>query len=152
MGLKSSLTPIVVGCVWIAGCEYGINEYWLKSQWTDYLSGIGIAYPGSLENILVWMGWCLVYALTLRIMLSRFDVLLAGLTSWILVFGMTLISLANFGAMPTEMLKLYVPASLAEAISAAVIMAMFVSFNRSRARSMQRAKEKAKAKGKPVAA
>jgi hypothetical protein len=145
MGLKSSLTPIIAGWVWISGCEYGINQVWLKSQWDDYFGAIGVTYPGDITNLALWAGWCLAYAIAMRMMLARFGALFAGIITWILVFGLTMISLSNFGMMDTEMLKLFAMGSLAEAISAALVMSMFVGINRARVRSRQRAKEKAKA-------
>ncbi|MBZ4023220.1 hypothetical protein CKO11_12205 [Rhodobacter sp. TJ_12] len=155
MSLKSSLTPIVAGWVWISACEFGINSYWLKGQWEDYFGALGTAYPGEPMQLLVWAGWALLYALTLRMLLARFGGLFAGLISWFMVFGLTFVALGNINLMSQEFLMLLVPATLAEAVSAALVMSMFVAINRARKRANKKAKEKAKAAkdaGTPVAA
>lgn len=155
MGLKSSLTPIIAGWVWISACEFGINAYWLKAEWEDYFGALGTEFPGAPMQMLVWAGWALVYALTLRMLLARFGGIFAGLISWFMVFGLTFVALGNINMMSTEMLQLVVPATLAESVSAALVMSMFVAINRSRARAKKKAKEKAKAAAKagtPVAA
>lgn len=154
MGLKASLTPVVAGWMWISACEFGINAYWLKAQWEEYFSALGTGFPGAPMQLLVWAGWALLYALTLRMLLARFGAIFAGLISWFMVFGLMFVALGNINLISVEMLTLVVPATLAEALSAAVIMSMFVAINRSRARAQQKAKEKAKAAAKagtPVA-
>ncbi|PYF09225.1 hypothetical protein C8J30_11098 [Rhodobacter viridis] len=148
MGLKSSLTPIIAGWVWISGCEYGINQVWLKSQWEDYYSALGFAYP---DDMMKWAAWCFVFALAMRMLVSRFNVLAAGIISWIFVVGLSLVALWNYAPMPVEMFQLYGPASFAETLSAALVISMFVGIAGAVKRSQQRAKEKAKAKLKAKA-
>ena len=92
MGLKSSLTPIIAGWAWISGCEYGINQVWLKSQWEEYYSTLGMSYPGDMMK---WAVWCLVFALAMRMLVSRFNVLAAGIVSWVLVVGLSLLVIAS---------------------------------------------------------
>lgn len=151
MGLKSSLTPIIAGWVWISGCEYGINQVWLKSQWEDYYSTLGMSYP---DDMMKWAVWCLVFALAMRMLVSRFNVLAAGIVSWVLVVGLSLLALWNHAPMPMEMFQLYGPASFAETLSAALLIAMVAGIAESIKRSQIRAKEKAaeKLKAKAVAA
>lgn len=151
MGLKSSLTPIIAGWVWISGCEYGINQVWLKSQWEEYYSTLGMSYPGDMMK---WAVWCLVFALAMRMLVSRFNVLAAGIVSWVLVVGLSLLALWNHAPMPMEMFQLYGPASFAETLSAALVIAMVAGIAESIKRSQIRAKEKAaaKLKAKAVAA
>ena len=145
MGLKSSLTPIIAGWVWISACEYGINEVWLKGQWEEYFGTIGLTYTGDMTALAISAGWALVFAIAMRMLLARFGALFAGIIAWCLVFGLTVVSLSRFAIMPTETLQLYAAASLAEAVSAAMVMGLFVGINRARARAKVRAKEKAKA-------
>ncbi|SOB91110.1 hypothetical protein SAMN05877809_101295 [Rhodobacter sp. JA431] len=155
MSLKSSLTPIVAGWVWISACEFGINSYWLQSEWEDYFGALGVDYPGEPMQLLVWAGWALLYALCLRMLLVRFGGLFAGLISWFMVFGLMFVALGNINLMTQDFLTLIVPATLAEAVSAALVMNVFVALNRSRARARAKAKEQAKAAkkaGTPVAA
>lgn len=151
MGLKSSLTPIIAGWVWISGCEYGINQVWLKSQWEEYYSTLGMSYP---DDMMKWAVWCLVFALAMRMLVSRFNVLAAGIVSWVFVVGLSLLALWNHAPMPMEMFQLYGPASFAETLSAALLIAMVAGIAESIKRSQIRAKEKAaeKLKAKAVAA
>jgi uncharacterized membrane protein len=107
-----------------------------------------MAYP---DDMMKWAAWCLVFALAMRMLVSRFNVLAAGIVSWIFVVGLSLVALWNYAPMPMEMFQLYGPASFAETLSAALVISMVVGIADAIKRSQIRAKEKAKAKLKAKA-
>ena len=101
--------------------EFPRNELLLKDQWLDHFEALGVQFPGSSLNGMLWALWGLVFAGCLVAISSRFRFLGAIVLSWLMGFFLMWLVAANLGVLPLDLLWVAVPWSMAEVALALVV-------------------------------
>lgn len=109
-------------CLWISASEFTRNEILFKSYWVDHYKSLGLVFPGSAANGVVWGLWSLCFAGLIFALGQKFSFRFAVLWSWFAGFVLMWIVIGNLGVLPFGLLYFAVPLSLFETAIAAWII------------------------------
>lgn len=119
---RQHVLPIGAATIWIALSEFIRNEVWLKSHWVSHYNALGLTFPSSPANGMIWGLWSLAFALVIRVILLRFALMQAIALAWFAGFVLMWIVVGNMGVLPFGILPFAVPLSVLETAIAALII------------------------------
>jgi hypothetical protein len=119
--IKKIILPILITGIWINISETIRWELLIKSYWLELYQNLGLSFPNETANIFVWMIWGFLYAITIYLLSTKFNLLQTTLFSWFVAFVLMWLVVWNVGVLPTDMLRYNIPLSLLEAFVAALI-------------------------------
>lgn len=100
--------------IWISFSEFLRNEILFKSFWINHYRSLGLSFPDSPQNGLIWGVWALCFASCLVVLDTKFSVIQSILLNWTLGFMLMWIVIGNLGVLPMGLLLYAIPLSLLE--------------------------------------
>ncbi len=121
MIMKKLMLPIFASTIWISVSEFVRNDELVKSQWVAHYQTLGLTFPNTASNGLVWGLWSLAFAILIYIILQKFSLLQTIFISWFAAFVLMWLTIGNLGVLPYGILWAAIPLSLLETAIAAWI-------------------------------
>jgi hypothetical protein len=117
-----ALFSIILASVWISFSEFVRNELFFKSLWISKYQELGIIFPTSALNGLVWAIWSLLFAFAIFLIESKFSLFKTALISWFIGFILMWVAIGNLGVLPYTLLPYAIPLSFIESFIATFII------------------------------
>ena len=125
MNFKKTILPILVAAVWISISEFVRNELLFNGFWVSHYKSLGMVFPAEPINGALWGVWSLFFAISIYILLQRFNLLQTTLLSWFVGFVLMWVVTYNLGVLPLRLLLFAIPLSVLEAFVAAFLIQLF---------------------------
>ena len=116
-----SILAIVVAGLWINASEFLRNEVLVKSYWVEHYRSLGLTFPSTPQNGLVWVLWGFLFALAIYATSRRFTLVQTALLNWFTGFVLMWVVTWNLAVLPVGILIYAIPLSLLEAFVAAYL-------------------------------
>ncbi|MEZ5870625.1 MAG: hypothetical protein R3D32_02040 [Nitratireductor sp.] len=116
---RGAVAPVLAATIWISVSEFFRNEFWLKEFWAGHYAKLGLEFPSAPVNGMIWGLWALLFAIAIRTILMRFDLVSGALLAWLVGFVLMWVVTFNLGVLPLEIIPYAIPLSLLEAFVAA---------------------------------
>ncbi|MGL5545538.1 MAG: hypothetical protein ACRDCS_00860 [Tannerellaceae bacterium] len=113
---------LLLATAWISVSEFVRNNLILQTNWNQYYEQLGLLFPSSTLNNIMWCVWSFCLALAIYIIQKRFNLLQTTLLTWLLAFVMMWITIGNLNVLPYSTLIFAIPLSLLEIFIAAYII------------------------------
>ncbi len=123
--MKKTLLPILLASVWISISEFFRNSLLLHEHWVVHYQKLGILFPESPVNGIIWGIWSICFACVIFMLSKKYSLLQTTLFSWFIGFGLMWIVLANLSVLPFAILPLAIPLSVFESFVASYCMYKF---------------------------
>ena len=107
--------------IWVNASEFFRNEILLKSHWVSHYQTLGLTFPSSPLNGLVWVTWGFLFASAIYLISRKFDLIQTTLIGWFIGFVLMWLVLWNLLVLPTAILVYAIPLSLLEVFVGAYI-------------------------------
>jgi len=122
MSLPSrSIFAVILAGIWVNASEFLRNEVLLKHYWVDYYQSLGLVFPSSPLNGMVWMAWGFLFAMGIYFVSRKFGLIQTALISWLMGFVLMWVVIWNMNVLPSAILLYAVPLSLLETFIGAYI-------------------------------
>jgi ABC-type multidrug transport system fused ATPase/permease subunit len=121
---KNTLAITLTG-LWVNASEFFRNEVLVKAYWLEHYQSLGLTFPSTPMNGMVWMVWGFLFALAIFIVSRKFDLLQTTLLCWLMVFVLMWIVAWNLAVLPPGLLVYAIPLSLLEAFVGAYLCKKF---------------------------
>ena len=108
--------------IWIGCSEFLRNEIVLKHYWLEHYAALGLLFPSSPVNGMVWVLWSFMLAGLVVVLLRRVRFVEALITAWCAGFVMMWLVIGNLAVLPLGILAVAVPWSMLEVAVAALIV------------------------------
>jgi hypothetical protein len=125
MTAPKKIIAIVLAALWITLSEFVRNEFLFLSYWTDHYQHLGIVFPNSAVNGMIWMAWSFLMAVVIFILSTKFTMLQTTLLAWVTGYVLMWLVIGNLGVLPLRLLWFAVPLSMLEAFIATLIIKSF---------------------------
>jgi len=112
--LKNTVLPIFIAGIWINISELIRNEILIKSYWIEHYQSLNLIFPSEPINGIIWIIWGFFLAITIFILLKKYNTLQTILLSWFIAFCMMWLVIWNLNILPQGILWIAVPLSLLE--------------------------------------
>lgn len=116
-----AILAVVLAGIWVGLCEFVRNQFVLASQWQNHYRSMGLEFPSSPINGMMWMVWSFLMAGTAFAISRRFSLWQTTLITWIMGYVMMWVVIWNLAVMPLGILPIAAPFSFVEALGAALI-------------------------------
>ncbi|MGL6180260.1 MAG: hypothetical protein ACRC13_13820 [Tannerellaceae bacterium] len=113
---------LLLATAWISVSEFVRNNLILQTNWNQYYEQLGLLFPSSTLNNIMWCVWSFCLALAIYIIQKRFNLLQTTLLTWLVAFVMMWITIGNLNVLPYSTLIFAIPLSLLEIFIAAYII------------------------------
>lgn len=113
---------VFLAAVWIGLSEFFRNDVLLKSLWMEHYEKMGLLFPASPVNGVVWCVWSLLFAVAIYVVGRRFALWQTTLLSWLFAFVLMWLVVGNLDVLPLQTLLYAVPLSLLETFVAVVVV------------------------------
>lgn len=113
---------LLLATAWISVSEFVRNSLILKNNWDLYYEQLGLTFPNTTLNSIMWCIWSFCLALSIYIIQKRFNLLQTTLLTWLLAFVMMWITIGNLNVLPLSTLVFAIPLSILEVFIAAYII------------------------------
>lgn len=124
--LQHTLKPIFLAAFWICLSEFVRNEFLLKSFWDSHYQNLGLLFPSSPVNGMIWMIWSVLLSSAIYSIATKFSLLYTTTLSWVMGFVMMWVVLGNLNVLPGgAFIFIAIPLSFFEAFIAAMIIKKF---------------------------
>lgn len=120
--MKRAIISILTATAWISISEFSRNQFLLHSTWIEHYKGLGLTFPETPLNGVMWGVWSLLYAISIYFVSKKYSVFQTTALAWLYGFALMWIAMGNLGTLPLSILWLAVPLSMVEALGAAVIV------------------------------
>ncbi|MBX7109442.1 MAG: hypothetical protein K1X61_12400 [Chitinophagales bacterium] len=120
--IRRTILPILLAAAWITVSEFLRNTFLLHDYWMAHYRELGLNFPESTLNGVVWGGWSLCFAIVIYFVSGKFSLLHTTLLSWFAGFVLMWVVTGNLGVLPFGILPVAIPLSLLEAFVASVII------------------------------
>jgi hypothetical protein len=117
---RRTITVVLTG-IWVNASEFFRNEILLKSYWVAHYRKLGLTFPSTPQNGIVWMAWGFLFALAIQLVSTKFDLLQTTFISWFMAFLLMWLVAWNLDVLPSAILIYAVPLSLLESFIGAYI-------------------------------
>lgn len=107
--------------LWIGFSEFLRNELLFKGHWLEKYESLGIIFPSSMINNLVWALWSFILAGLILFLNAKLNMLENLLITWIFAFVLMWLVVGNLAVLPFQLLLFAIPLSLLE-----VLLAVFI--------------------------
>lgn len=125
--IKKIILPIFLTTIWISISEFFRNELLLKTFWIKHYQDLGISFPSSPINGVIWGIWSFLFAVAIFILAKKFTIIQTTFLSWFMGFMMMWVVIGNLNILPDAPFLLYVlPLSIFESFIAAWIIKKFI--------------------------
>ena len=115
MNLKyRNIIAVILTGIWVNASEFLRNEVLLKTYWINYYQSLGMTFPSTPQNGVIWVIWGFLFATAIYILSQRFSLLHAALLSWFVGFVLMWMVMWNLNVLPTTILVYAIPLSLLE--------------------------------------
>lgn len=124
--MKKLLLAVLASGLWINGSEFVRNELLFKDYWMETYASLGMVFPSSAPNNLLWATWGFLLAVVIVFLarkLSFFEILLA---TWVPAFLLMWIVVGNLNVLPLGLLPIAMPWSVVEVAVAVVVAGKIV--------------------------
>jgi hypothetical protein len=115
------LKSIILVGGWIGASEFIRNELLFKSFWLDKYNSLGLDFPSSMINNLVWAIWSFTLAGLIIYLSEKLSFRSSIIVTWLFAFGMMWLVIGNMNVLPYRLLIFALPLSLIEVIVAILI-------------------------------
>ncbi len=118
---KRTVLPILLTGIWI---NLAATIKWMvliQPYWIEKYSQMGLVFPESMMNNLVWMIWGFMFASVIYVLIRKFNLVQTTLLTWFMAYIMLWVIVWNVGVLPTAMLWINVPLSFLETLAGAWI-------------------------------
>ena len=115
------IVAILAAALWINASEFFRNKLVLRSFWMKHYQDMGLVFPETGVNGMLWGVWGIVFAVVIFILSRRFSLFQTSLIAWFSGFVMMWVVTFNLGSLPTRILPYAVPLSMLETVVAAFI-------------------------------
>jgi hypothetical protein len=112
--LKKTVLPIFVIGIWINISESVRWIFLVESYWVEHYKNMNLIFPQEPLNMVIWMIWGFLLAITIVIISKKFTVLQTTFITWFVAFVMLWVVLWNINMLPLVILWYVVPLSLIE--------------------------------------
>ncbi len=112
--MPKSLLPILAATVWISISEFVRNDELVRSLWVAHYRALGLTFPDTATNGMVWGLWSLAFAILIYFISKKYSVSETVLLSWFAAFPLMWLALGNLGVLPLATLWAAVPLSILE--------------------------------------
>ena len=113
---------LLLATAWISVSEFVRNNLILQTNWNQYYEQLGLLFPSTTLNNIMWCVWSFCLALAIYIIQKRFNLLQTTLLTWLVAFVMMWITIGNLNVLPYSTLIFAIPLSLLEIFIAAYII------------------------------
>jgi hypothetical protein len=121
--IRDIILPVFLATIWISISEFVRNEYLLKSFWVKHYQNLGLSFPSSPVNGVVWGIWSFLLAIAIFIIARKFSTTQTIFLSWFMGFVMMWVVIGNLNVLPDGLFLLYaIPLSILESFIATVII------------------------------
>lgn len=120
--MKRATFSILAATVWITFSEFVRNELLLKSFWVSHYQTLGLTFPSSPINGMVWTLWALLFAIAIFSLVKQFKLWQATAVAWIFGFLLMWLVIGNLGVLPYQILPYAIPLSLLEVWVASLLI------------------------------
>jgi len=117
---KTILTVLLVG-IWVGMCEFVRNQFVLRSVWQNHYQALGLEFPSSPANGMMWMVWSFLMAGTAFAISRRFSLWQTTFIAWVMGYVMMWVVIWNLSVLPLGILPIAIPFSFVEALGAAFL-------------------------------
>jgi len=111
---KQVVIPILITGIWINISETIRWIFLIEPYWVEQYEKLNITFPNEKINMIVWMIWGFLFAITIFILSKKYSLFQTTIFSWFVAFVMMWVIVWNIGILPTGMLWFNVPLSLLE--------------------------------------
>jgi hypothetical protein len=125
MSTLKKIIVIILAALWITLSEFLRNEFLLLSYWTAHYHNLGIVFPNSALNGMIWMVWSILLAVVIFILATKFTMIQTTLLAWVSGYVLMWFVIGNLGVLPLRLLWFAVPLSFLEAFIATLIIKYF---------------------------
>jgi len=116
MNLQSrNIIAVILTGIWVNASEFFRNEILLKTYWIDHYQSLGMTFPSSPKNGIIWVAWGFLFAIAIYLISRKFNLIQTTLVSWFMAFVLMWVTLCNLNVLPMTILIYAVPLSLLEA-------------------------------------
>jgi hypothetical protein len=115
------ITATIAAGLWINASEFFRNEVLLKSHWTQHYQSLGLSFPSSPVNGMVWILWGFVFAAMVYQISRTCSLARTALLAWMMGFVLMWLVIGNLGVLPIAILSYAIPLSLLECFIAAYL-------------------------------
>ena len=116
MNLQSrNIIAVILTGIWVNASEFFRNEILLKTYWVDHYQSLGMTFPSSPKNGIIWVAWGFLFAIAIYLISRKFNLIQTTLVSWFMAFVLMWVTLWNLNVLPMTILIYAVPLSLLEA-------------------------------------
>lgn len=112
--MKRIALAILATGMWINLSEFLRNELLFKQYWIDKYETLGLEFPSSDINGVIWLLWGFVFAGCIVFLRRKLEFMETFLFSWLTGFVLMWIVIGNMNVLPFGILKVAVPWSLVE--------------------------------------
>ncbi|MBN2045564.1 MAG: hypothetical protein JW757_11130 [Anaerolineales bacterium] len=119
--MKNKFLPVFLAGMWVGLSEFVRNELLLKSHWVSHDQQLGLIFPSSPVNAIIWVIWSFVFVGLIFVLLQKFSSMQTTLLAWVFGFFMMWLVVWNLDVLPLSILPLAVPLSILETFLAAYI-------------------------------
>jgi hypothetical protein len=123
--LQKTILPILLTTVWISISEFFRNEMVLKSFWINHYQNLGLVFPDTSVNGMIWGVWSFVFAISIFILAKKFSMVETFFFSWFMFFVSLWLVIGNLNVLPFGILYSAIPLSLFESFIATLIVKKF---------------------------
>lgn len=116
---RAAILPVLAAAIWISFSEFLRNELLFKHLWIEHYAGLGLTFPSEMANNMVWGLWSLALAISMKAILSRFNLIEGALIAWFMAFVLMWLVTGNMAVLPMSILPYAIPLSLLEVFVAA---------------------------------
>ena len=120
-GPGKAILAVVMAGIWVGLCEFVRNQFIIISQWQNHYRGMGLEFPSSPVNGMMWMVWSFLMAGTTFAISRRFNLWQTTFIAWVMGYVMMWVAIWNLMVLPVGILPIAIPFSLVEALGAAII-------------------------------
>jgi hypothetical protein len=111
--IRSIITVVIAG-IWINASEFFRNQVLLNGKWVEHFQSLGMTFPSTPLNAVVWVIWGFVFAAMIYIISRKFTLIETFLLSWVMAFLMMWLVTWNLNVLPLSILVYAIPLSLLE--------------------------------------
>lgn len=120
--MKKIVLPVFLSTVWISISEFFRNQVLLNHYWTKHYDSLGLVFPSTPINGVVWGIWSLCFAVLIYILSGKFTLIRTTFISWLAGFVLMWLVIGNMNFLPYAMLLFAIPLSFLEAFLASFII------------------------------
>ena len=119
--MKKYLLAVLISGIWINVSEFVRNELVIKKLWVEGFQKMGLIFPTSPINSVVWGLWAFLFAAILMKLCTKFNTLHSALIAWSTGFVFFWLATMNMGVLPSGILYWAIPWSFVEVYIAALL-------------------------------